>query len=495
MDLNDEITLEHNVLPEEEPAEKTLAERVQEATLATLPGIITEIAEMTEPITQEVLMTQLASKFGLKLNQVKGMISQQQATAVGESKPIISARFDGLIDIASDINGNVLFLVADPLVHGIYAVERYSDGNNIFIPPTMGQIPYLLPRSHQIIKWYKSNNDEKLFDDLTNYLQRFCYIAKPQATIVCLSIFASYVQEHTSVSYLPIIYLFGLPERGKSRLGKAATYASFRGVVLNDLRDAHLIRLSTTFGATLFIDLRSAWKKVVAGKCDDLILGRYEKGHKIMRIISPEKGPFEDSRYYEAYGPTFLASNHAIDNILETRCLTIIMEHKPNIYEHVDEIYGQELRERLCAWRGRALFNPLPKIEPIPGVQGRLWDICEVLLQLCTTLAPDSLGILKTEIVRLGSEKKDAKQESLEGVIIKMILQLTGGLPGDSILETSKLLTLLNTGKSQDKLMSAQYLGLKLKAMGIPTKKTNGGKSHMIIKKSEFDLMKLQYGL
>jgi len=289
--------------------------------------------------------------------------------------------------------------------------------------------------------------------------------------------------------------MYGLPERGKSKLGKAATFASFRGVVLNDIRDAHLIRLSTMFGATLFVDLRSAWKKVVAGKCDDLILGRFEKGHKVMRIISPEKGPFDDSRYYEAYGPTFIASNQTIDNILETRCLTIIMENKPNIYEHVEEIHGQELRERLCAWRGRALFNPLPKVDPIQGVQGRLWDISEVLLQLCTTLAPDSLDILKKEIIRLGSEKKDAKQESLEGVIIKMILQLTGGLVADSMLETSKLLSLLNTGKSQDKLMSAQYLGLKLKAMGIPTKKTNGGKSHMIIKKSEFDLMKSQYGL
>ena len=83
----------------------------------------------------------------------------------------------------------------------------------------------------------------------------------------------------------------------------------------------------------------------------------------------------------------------------------------------------------------------------------------------------------------------------MEGVIIKLILFLTHGLPADCIVETSKLLDLLNAGKSQGKLMSSQYLGLKLKAMGISTKKTSGGKSHMILKKSEFDLMKSQYGL
>lgn len=495
MGKDEELSDEQTIFHEKEPAKKTLEEKVQEATLATLPEIISEIANLDEPVTKEVLATQIAIKFKMKINQVKDLIMQQQENEAVESNQIVSAKFESLIDLASDINGNVLFIVSDQLVDGISAVPSYSDGNHVYVPPAINQIPFLLPRADEIIKWYMRNNDDKLFDDLTKYLSRFCYITKQQAIIVCLNIFASYIQDHASVSYLPIIYLYGLPERGKSRLGKSATYVSFRGVVLNDLRDAHLIRLSTMFGATLFIDLRSAWKKVIAGKCDDLILGRFEKGHKVMRIISPEKGPFDDSRYYEPYGPTFIASNQTIDNILETRCLTIIMANKPDIYEHVEEIYGQEFRERLCAWRARALFKPLVKVDPIPGVQGRLWDISEILLQLCTALAPDSLDMLKKEIIRLASEKKDAKQESLEGVIIKLILQLTGGLPTDIMLETSKLLNLLNTGKTKDKLMSAQYLGLKLKAMGIQTKKTNGGKSHMLIKKADFDLMKAQYGL
>ena len=91
------------------------------------------------------------------------------------------------------------------------------------------------------------------------------------------------------------------------------------------------------------------------------------------------------------------------------------MENRPDIYEHDKEIHGREFRERLCAWRGRALFNSLPKFEPIPGVQGRLWDISEVLLQLCTALAPDFLDLLKNEIIRLASEKKDARQEFIGG--------------------------------------------------------------------------------
>ena len=48
------------------------------------------------------------------------------------------------------------------------------------------------------------------------------------------------------------------------------------------------------------------------------MLHRFERGGKYTRIQHPDKGPFEDTVWYDISGPTIVATNKVINEILET---------------------------------------------------------------------------------------------------------------------------------------------------------------------------------
>jgi len=62
----------------------------------------------------------------------------------------------------------------------------------------------------------------------------------------------------------------------------------------------------------------------------DILLGRFEKDSMVRRVVKPEKGAFEDSRFFNVFGPTILATNSAIHKILQTRSIPITMPGRPD---------------------------------------------------------------------------------------------------------------------------------------------------------------------
>jgi len=111
------------------------------------------------------------------------------------------------------------------------------------------------------------------------------------------------------VNYTPIICLFAVPERGKSRLGKALIHVAYRGIHVESLRDAYLVRIANNFGATVFFDVKEIWHKAERYNSEDILLHRFEKGAKVARVLYPEKGAFKDIVYFRIFGPTIIATN------------------------------------------------------------------------------------------------------------------------------------------------------------------------------------------
>jgi hypothetical protein len=465
---------------------------------SSLSFIIQAIATIDDPITREGYIGSVVKYFKVSKKTItqmmQAMISQQ--TDEADVKPTVTAKMDNLIDLASNSQGNSLFLIENILTGSLEQYSSYNDGRTDLIPPAVNQIPYLLPRAVEVFGYY-AKDDASLMQDLILYLKRFCHVTDGQAIIMATAVFASYLQDHHDINYLPIISLIGEPERGKSRLGMAATFASYRGVVLNGIREAHIIRLAEDYSATIFIDLRAAWKKVVGEKCEDILLGRYEKGHQIMRVISPEKGAFADSRFFKAYGPTYIASNEPLDRILETRCIPLIMESHPAEYEKATEQHGQEFRERLVAWRAKTLSRSLPRVESVPCLQGRFWDISDPLLRICGIVCSDYYETLKSELIRISAEKVETKRISWEGVIVQQLLGLmvsSNVSTNNGLIKLDDLLKILNAMVLKSQSISSQSLGLKLKGMGLKTKHVQGH-SYIIIDRIKIDTLRQQCGI
>jgi len=148
--------------------------------------------------------------------------------------------------------------------------------------------------------------------------------------VYCRSLcFLTYLHDHPGIDYCPYILFNAVAERGKSRTGKSVTYVAFRGIHLIELREATIFRYSQHLHGTLFLDLLDISKKAEKGGCEDILLLRYEKGAKCSRVQYPDQGPFNDTVYYDIYGPTIISSNEQPHKILETRCLPINIAELP----------------------------------------------------------------------------------------------------------------------------------------------------------------------
>jgi hypothetical protein len=191
-----------------------------------------------------------------------------------------------------------------------------------------------------------------------------------------------------------------------------------------------------------------------------------------------------------------MATNEAVHKILDTRCISITMPNRPGKYEDPKPEKAQELKERLTAWRLKVLDKPLPEIKTTGGLNGRLWDISKPMLQVCKLVCPEKLDILINTLLEIAKQKTEDKRAGIDGQIINDLYELSP--KEESVPEwtiwTSKLLDELNENRPEGHKLTPQYLGRKLKAIGITTRKVHGH-SEILLNKIEFDILLIQYGI
>ena len=405
----------------------------------------------------------------------------------------LSAYFPGLVDVCITDEGQLVYAI---LKDGelIFEPEHITETES-FSVPEKEHFQFTIPRASEVMRYF-TQEDPSLYDDVLAYLKRFSALDDKQWAIIAHYVFLTYLHDHHDIDYCPCILFNAVPERGKSRTGKSMIYITFRGIHLIELREANIFRYSQELHGTLFFDLMDIQKKATQGRCEDLLLGRYEKGAKCCRVQNPELGAFYDTKYYDIYGPTIIASNEQLDKILETRCLPINMPNMPGNYENPRSEMGLELKERLTAFRARYLHVKSPEIKLINGISGRLWDISKPLF-LINSLLPNDCHILEESILAIADEKDASRKDSVEGRLVAIIKEITDEDGLDRYTEwsikTSDIRTRYNEGKPEDRQVTPQWIGKRLKRMSLHNRIVHGY-SEIIITASEYALLLRQYG-
>jgi uncharacterized protein YutE (UPF0331/DUF86 family) len=324
---------------------------------------------------------------------------------------------------------------------------------------------------------YFAQEDTALYDDLLSYLKRFSALDDKQWVIVAHYVVLTYLHDHPGIDYCAYILFNAVPERGKSRTGKSVIYVAFRGIHLVELREATIFRYSQNLHGTLFLDLLDISKKAERGGCDDILLLRAEKGAKCCRVQYPDQGAFNDTVYYDIYGPTIVSTNESLHKILETRCLPIIMPNRPGNCENPRPELALELKERLTAWRAKHLFATFADMEPIEGISGRLWDIAKPMFFVNSLLPVDS-HILEESILAIAGEKDESRKDTVEGRLVAIIKEITAESVLDRSAEwsikISEIRTRYNQDKSEDRLVSSPWIGKRLKRMSFRNRIVHG---------------------
>ena len=471
----------------------TLPPEPQLISAEKLQEIIAELVAIPNEIERAKRLERLAGIHKISKRAVQKEV--KKALAAGKSdKPQekLSAGFQNLVDVALDAEGDTVYLVDEGGALPSIRTEFEIDGI-IHRPPDRRNMPYSLVRDVEAQSYMAVQDDGVLFDDLGEYLALFSALEAGQRLVLVCKILLTWIQDHPGIKYMPMILLFAVHERGKSRTCKAALTICFRGVHVIDLRESNLFRFSRNHQSTLFFDVSKLWEKCEKNQSEDIILGRFEKGAQVARVLNPDKGAFLDTEFFPIYGPTLIATNENVHKILGSRCISITMPNTPGVYQDPDPELGLPLKAQLTGWRFRTMRQPLPDVDKVTGIDGRLWDISKPLLQVCKMLKPARYQELVDFLLELASDKTESQRESIEGKIVQALDALVRRYNTTSIAHAD-VVDYLNSSRPDNDKFKSGYLGLKIKALGIHHS-TSAGKSILQVKPEALEILKKQYGI
>jgi hypothetical protein len=329
------------------------------------------------------------------------------------------------------------------------------------------ELPWAVPVVDEVSRAFDGDAGSELFADVRMFIKAAAVLPDERwADLLAGWVLLTFRAE--DVHYLPLILIHGVPERGKSRLGKALVYAAWRGFVSPGLREAVLIRWRDYHRATLCLDLEDVGRQALRAGVEDLLLASFERGGTVARVLWPERGPGRDMRHFQAYGPTVITTNVAprADSALATRCLPLVLPEAGNkrFGPPPTPEDGRAIRARGIAWRARTLGQPLVHVEP--PVKRRLGDIVQPILQVIATVAPDRLETVLVLVRELAAEVAARRGESLEGAVVEALLALEPQV-GDGHLQLKRLRERVNAGREPRDAVSSQRLGRVVRNLGL----------------------------
>lgn len=467
-----------------------------------LEPVLKKLAKMDTATAEAYLSREIKPYFGLKkadIDSYRQLVRKYRReaeapnmhTAGKDTAPVYTARFEGLVDLVEH-DGNPAFLLKDG--DKLSILGQLERNGTLYVPPPKENIPWLLPRGKEVLRRYElREKDEVLYEDLLAYHHAISELpAEEYYDLIAAWDLHTYLIE--AIQYSPFICLFAVPERGKTRTGKGMIYVAYRGIHVESLREAYLVRVARDLQVSIFFDVRDIWQKAEKNGSEDILLQRFERtGPGVPRVLYPEQGPHRDIVYYSTFGPTVIATNEGVHALLETRAIQINMPGTSKRFENdVTPELSLPLKERLVAFRARHLGRALPDI-PKPS-DGRLEDITKPLCQIIRLVKPEREPAFMRLIAQIEEARLIEKADSLEAQILLTIIELRDQVERGA-LPVKVITNALNEGKPERRQVTYQRVGRRLSAMGFSKVKASDGGSAILWDEESIERMKETYGL
>jgi hypothetical protein len=451
----------------------TLEQRIENAVPTDLKNLLKEIAQEPGESRKALLLGRVSDRYNIPKRALNKDIQNYSAKGKNPNqKPIACASFPGLVDIVENEKFQTLFLVKGLELTLATEVEREGE---VIVPPEKKDCPFALGNFKDIKKHYLSDADTQLYREVYERLKIVSILSNDHFYHLATAyIFFTYLLER--VLYYPYLWFFGQPERGKSRIAKAVINLSYRGFYTETLNEAYLFRFADRFKGTIGLDVYEISEKAQKKGSYDFLLGRFERGGRVARVTNPDKPGFGDTKYFDCWGPTVLATNVEIPahDPLRSRCLKITMPEARGNYPNNNSIAQlTDLKNRLLAFRARNLDKELREVEK--PVAGRLGDIMQPLFYVAQLLPPEAKENLISLIAEFDGERKQSESETLAGKIVQALFDLQsevtkGRLPFELVEKK------VNERIDPRYCFSPQTIGRELSSLGINRIKSHGVK-------------------
>lgn len=399
------------------------------------------------------------------------------------NEPVLeqTALFPGLVDIVLDDNGRTCFLMDD----GETAPQR-KQGNDepTLVPPRRDKLKWNVPHISPVKLYYDRlcqghESPQHLFEVVRKRLAKHSSLPTDDYyDLLTAWVFHTYRQDWLRFS--PIIFLFGVAERGKSRTGEALAHLSYRGKVQVSTNEAPLFRLASLAQPTFFLDVERFNKQVEKKNLGEILLARAERGRNIDRCTDPAEVGWDGLKSFDIFGPTVVATNEKPRSApLLSRGLFIVMPATITHYPPVDPYMLLPFREWLTAWRWWTMTRGQKLKADVPGHKwGRWRDITQPLRQITTMVAPDRLPNVDRALEDQYGARQEEKSETVAAYIIRAVIELVSAdelmREGRGRLTTEQIKERFSTLIGWERV-GAQIVGEHLRSLRFERTKMDGG--------------------
>jgi len=374
------------------------------------------------------------------------------------------------------LRGFITFLVRDDgeLINCLN--NDLIEHNIILVPSKCSQYPKW---SNESIKAFENREltatePHQLFNDLrtlfTKYIdlqnQKFYdYLALWHIGTYFYQLFTSY----------PYVFLNGPAQSGKTKLLTLSSCVAFNGKFSLQMNPCGIFRIIEKSRCTLAID---ELEEEFTGRMRNpefrkMLLGGYKKGGFVQRMIRDEDTADYEPRDYATYSPKMLANIAGMDNVLESRCLTILMQRSANpvitrSQVDIDNPLFQQIRDKIFVFmmkNWKSIKRGYSETEVVQGIIGRDWELWQPIFVLANFCGGNILlDDMKTLAIEQIAERRLSNADTHENLLIETMLSI---VTEDDYFRLSHIKEELGSHLENNGWLSEQYVARLLRRFGF----------------------------
>ena len=193
------------------------------------------------------------------------------------------------------------------------------------------------------------------------------------------------------------------------------------------------------------------------------------------------------------FGATIVMTNRPVDDILESRAISIDMKPSTREFENpVERTDAIDLKAELAAFRFRHRSRELVKAKK--PAKGRLGDILIPLYKIVLTFFPKKEERFKKLLEIIKMQKQDAATDTFEAQVVEAIINAEEQVV-KGFLAIELIASLFNEGKKDKFTVRNSTIGRVVKGLGFTSRRMAGGKRGIFYDKELVEQVAAQYGL
>lgn len=169
----------------------------------------------------------------------------------------------------------------------------------------------------------------KIYEDIIEVLKYYCDVDEKYYPIISLWIIGTYL--HKEFDTFPYLFFNAMRSSGKSRISRLIAILSHQGKKVMSMTEATIFR--TPKHSTLCIDEFEQIGKKEQSVLRELLNASYKRGTTVERMkkVSGKDGEKYEVERYELFNPIVMCNIWGMEEVLQDRCITIILEKSTNM--------------------------------------------------------------------------------------------------------------------------------------------------------------------